>query len=259
MPASLDTGPFDESRDLRDLIRSEPDVVEPGLRVVEVDLDAGDLGRIDLLGVDRHGALTLMAVAAPSPDAALLRLLDGYRWATDQYALLSRAYSLDPDGPRAGTTPGPDIRLLLLAPGFTHIFLRRLPLLTIPITPLLARQVPLPGGSRLLVEPAGPLFGLQVAHPPAREEVPPAAAPQPLETTLADRDMADVLPAESPLEEAERIACETLGHLPPVDVPVGSVLTPADRELFTETLTAEELEEFERFEHQRRGGDGELE
>jgi hypothetical protein len=259
MPARLDTGPFDESTDLRDLIRSEPDLVEPGLRVVDVDLDTGDLGRIDLLGVDRHGVLTLMAVAARSLDAALFRLLDGYRWAADQYAILTRAYAVDPVGPRAGATPGPDIRLLLLAPGFTHIFLRRLSLLTIPITPLLARQVPLHGGSRLLVEPAGPLFGLQVAHPPVREEVPPAATPQPFESNLADRDMADVLPAESPLEEAERIACETLGQLPPVDVPVASALTPADRELFTETLTSEEMEEFERFEHQRRGGDGELE
>ncbi len=259
MPASLDTGPFDESRDLRDLIRSEPDVVEPGLRVVEVDLDAGELGRIDVLGVDRHGVLTLMTVAARSPDAALLRLLDGYLWAIDRYALLTRAYALDPDGPRAGTAPGPDIRLLLLAPGFTHVFLRRLPLLTIPITPLLARRVPSRGGSRLLVEPAAPLFGLQVDPPPARESVPPATAPQPLETRLADHDMADVLPAESPHEEAERIACETLGHLPPVDVPVASVLTPADRELFTETLTAEEMEEFERFEQQRRGDGGGLE
>jgi hypothetical protein len=259
MPASTDTGPFDNPTDLTDLIRSEPDAVESGLRIVELDLHAGGSGRIDLLGVDRHGILTLMAVATRSPDDALCRLLDGYLWATEQFALLTRACSLDRNGPPAGTTPRPDIRLLLLAPGFTHTFLRRLALLNLAITPLLARQVSLHGGSHLLVEPAAPLFGLRAADTPAWEEMPPVAEPRSFETHLADHAMEDILPAETALEEAEHGADETFGHLPSIDVPVASVLTPTDRELFTETLTAEELEEFERFEHQRRGGDGGVE
>jgi len=259
MPASTDTGPFDNPTDLTDLIRGEPDAVEPGLRVVELDLGAGGSGRVDLLGVDRHDVLTLMAVATRSPDDALCRLLDGYLWATDQYALLTRVCAIDRNGPAAGTTPRPDIRLLLLAPGFTHMFLRRLALLNLAITPLLARMVALHGGSHLLVEPAAPLFGLRATDTPAWEEVPPVAEPRSLETHFADHVMEDVLPVETALEEGERSAHETFEHHPPIDVPVASVLTPADRELFTETLTAEEMEEFEQFEHQRRGGDGEPE
>jgi len=302
MPTSTDTGPFDKSTDLIELIRRDPDTVEPGFRVVEADLDAGDAGHIDLLGTDRHGVLTLMAVASHSPDDALMRLLDGYRWATDQYTLLRRACSIERSSSPDGTAPHPDIRLLLLAPGFTHRFLRRLPLLNLSITPLLARMVSLRGASHLLIEPAASLFGLQAAAPswgsaptaeppswetaatadspsldnapaaespawdrvstvdtPAWEEVPPVSERRSFDTRAADHGMDDILTPETPLEEAERTARERIEDLPSVDVPVASLLTPADRELFTETLTAEEMEEFERFEHQRRGGDGGLE
>lgn len=281
MPTSTDTGPFDKSTDLLELIRNEPDAVETGFRVVEADIDAGDAGHIDLLGADRHGVLTLVAVASHSPDDALLRLLDGYRWASDQYILLCRICSIDPGSLSAGSASRPDIRLLLLAPGFTHRFLRRLSLLTIPITPLLARLVTVRDASQLLIEPAASLFGLQTtetpswddapkAEPaawdhattvdtPSWEEVPPAFERRSHDTEPAAHDMEEVRPHETPLEEAERAARERLGDLPSVDVPVASILTPADRELFTETLTAEEMEEFERFEHQRRGGEGGLE
>ena len=259
MPASTDTGPIDTPTDLIDLIRREPDAVEPGFHLVEIDLAASDARHIDLLGVDRHGVLTLLAVAATTPDDALLRLLDGYRWASDQYSLLTRACSLHRGGSLDGAGFRPDIRLLLLAPGFTHRFLYRLPLLTVPITPLLARRVSLGGDSRLLIEPAAALFGLRAAAMPAWEESPPPAAPRSFDGHFVDRALDGVLPAETPLEEAERAARESLDDLRSIDVPFASVLTPADRELFTETLTSEELDEFEQFEHQRRGGDGGLE
>jgi len=119
--------------------------------------------------------------------------------------------------------------------------------------------VSLGGDSRLLVEPAAALFGLRAAPMPAREESPPPAAPRSFDGHFVDRTLDGVLPAETPLEEAERAARESLDDLRSIDVPFASVLTPADRELFTETLTSEELDEFERFEHQRRGGDGGLE
>ena len=259
MPASTDTGPIDTPTNLIDLIRCDPDAVEPGLRLVEIEFTAGDAGHVDLVGVDRHGVLTLLAVAATSPDDALLRLLDGYRWASDQYSLLAMACSLDRGPAPAGPDFRPDIRLLLLAPGFSHGFLYRLPLLTVPITPLLARRVSLGGESRLLVEPAAALFGLRTADTPAWEESPPPAATRSFDRHIVDHTLDGILPPETPLEEAERTARESLGDLRSIDVPFASVLTPADRELFTETLTSEELEEFEQFEHQRRGGDGGLE
>jgi hypothetical protein len=257
MPVSIDTGPFDESTDIRELIRSEPDAVEPGLRVLEVDLDIGEAGRVDLLAVDRHGALILLGIAARSPDDAMLRLLDAYRWAVDQHSLLVKAYGLGDDGPWAGTGHRSGIRLLLLAPGFTHAFLRRLPMLAVPITPLLARPLTVRGGARLLVEQAAPLFGLRVDGDRGAEPAPAEA--RAFEPAFASVD-GGLRRKEQPLEDGTGTGRgddhESFAEPPAIDAGVGSLLTPADRELFTETLTEEELEEFERFEHQRRGGDG---
>jgi len=163
-----------------------------------------------------------------------------------------------------------------------------LPLLTVPVTALLARPVSLGEGSHFLVEPAAPLFGLRdekmpargpgsAAGAPAREsqltveepawervsatdlpawgKLPAFAERRSLDRPFEDRDPDD-LHGETVLEEAERTARERLDDFTSIEGSAVSALTPADRELFTETLTIEEMEEFERFEQQRRGGDG---
>src|SRR5207245_8251540 len=52
------------------------------------------------------------------------------------------------------------IRGLLLAPSFTHAFLRRLVLLAPDITAFLAREVVFEDGPRVVIEPAAALFGI---------------------------------------------------------------------------------------------------
>ena len=66
MPARFDARPFDETAQLTSLISSEPEAVEAGFRILETDLGIGSAGRIDVLGVDAQGALTLLGIADAS-------------------------------------------------------------------------------------------------------------------------------------------------------------------------------------------------
>jgi len=56
-------------------------------------------------------------------------------------------------------------RSFLLAPSFTHAFLRRLSLVSVEVTPCLARDVNDGNGARLtIIEPAAPIFGLEAVE-----------------------------------------------------------------------------------------------
>ncbi len=155
MPSRIATRPAGSPESIRALIRSDPSVVEPGFRVLDYDFETGPVTTLDAIGVDRSGRLAIVVVATGDPEAALARLLDGYLWTADQRALLARLY-LD-----RGVTGDRPARGFLLASSFTHAFLRRLSLLSVEITPCLARDVDGGGGARLaIVEPAAALFGL---------------------------------------------------------------------------------------------------
>ena len=277
MPSRIGNGSTVNPESIQALIRSRPSSLESGLRLLEFDIRTGPGTTLDAIGVDGAGGLAMVAVAAEGPEPALVRLLDGHVWAADQRDLLERLYAgrgLRVDRPSRG---------FLLASSFTHSFLRRLSLLSVSITPCLAREIERGEEPRLtIVEPARPIFGLDggepsspvVASKESRQpfwpegvlptethvsrgspSVPVLDESMPWPDTMDDRfpwDTEEALPIGSADDRGgpRSLAQEPLppGVAPPADDPVpGGTF---------ETLTIEELEEFERFERQRleRGG-----
>jgi len=236
MPSRIATGPVGDPDRLKALILSQPALVEGGFRVLDVDLMAGPAGPIDIVGAGPSGSLAILAVARGDNDAALLRFLDQYLWATEQRDLLGRLYA------GSGVAGDGPVRCLLLAPSFTHAFLRRLALLAAPVTPLLARAIPGGGERGVLIEPAAPIFGIAI---PGAEEAHDSTEPATGSPEAGE---------ERPVAVAAEIVAEVeTGR----DDPLEAFLQETNAADPFETLTAEEMEEFERFDRHRRerGGD----
>jgi hypothetical protein len=274
MHTRVASGPPGDPVGLKAAILSDPSIVEKGFRILDADLRAGSAGAIDLVGLDRAGALVLIAISANDPGNSLLRLLDQYLWIIEQRQLLERIYFA------SGPAPSLPVRCLLLAPGFTHAFLRRLSMLSVDVSPYLARRAPARNGP-WLVEPAAPLFGYGLAESSAEADVPSPAipeatgdaaerpsliafedAPPRMDSLAAVPEPAresEALPGTPPASEALHgltSAGEGLHGLPPASesLPGLPVISEAEPGEPFETLTADELEEFERFDRQRREG-----
>lgn len=192
-----------------------------------------------------------MAVAGDDAEEALGRLLDQYLWASTQRALLARLYGasgLGSDGP---------FRCLLLSPSFNAAFLQRLSLLAIEVTPYLARRVKSGGEAHLWVEPAAAIFGLSGRDGGGNGRVDARRA----------EDNGQERPAAEESGTERRTATEAMNE---VEDPAADTIAPEgdDFQLFDafpsllddprpaeplETLTPEELEEFQRFEEGRQG------
>ena len=241
MPSRIATGPAGDPDRLKALILSQPALVEGGFRVLDVDLMAGPAGPIDIVGAGPSGSLAILAVARGDNDAALLRLLDQYLWATDQRDLLRRLYA------GSGVAGDRPMRCLLLASSFTHAFLRRLALLAAPVTPLLARAIPGGGERGVLIEPAAPIFGIAL---PGAEEADGSTEPVIASPSAESPEAAE----ERPVSVAAEIVAEAEAGR---DDPLEAFLLETNAADPFETLTAEEMEEFERFDRHRRerGGD----
>lgn len=279
MSSRIATGPIGVSESIRARVRSNPSSLEEGLRLLDYDLKAGEAGTADAIGLDRAGGLVIVSIAPADLDHALPRILDLHAWSTDQRDLLGRLYA------GHGMKADRPVRFLLLAPAFTHAFLRRLALLPMEVTPLLAREVVCEDGARIVIEAAAPLLGLAAqssGRSQAREVRGPSPTGRPfwpdevlpaddgdgkslsLEPVLEAGDPAwpdspdDRFPWEVPVDPLPLPAdppADPLADLPadsPADSPAPeAVLDPA-----FETLTVEEMQEFARFERQRRERNG---
>jgi hypothetical protein len=274
LPSRIARAPTASPEPIRALIRSDPAVIEHGLRLFDFDFKMGPEATIDALGVDRSGRLALVAVASSDPDAALARLLDGHLWVADQRDLLGRLYA------ERGVNSDRPARGFLLAPSFTHAFLRRLALLSVEVAPCLAREIERGDGARLtIVEPAAPLFGLVPVERRAgadadRDDAVPfwPEGVLPSDETAAPAARSDARGEErSPAVAEEASGAVQVEEMPWPDLPEErfpwelDAGQPANASVEVEaggagpehpgafeTLTVEELEEFERFERQRR-------
>src|SRR3989441_8510405 len=287
LPSRIASGPTGSPESIRALLRSDPSVIERGFSLFDFDFKTGQSVIIDAIGADRSGRLAIVTIASGDPEAALARLLDGHLWASDQRDLLGRLYS--DRGPKGDAPP----RGFILAPSFTHAFLRRLSLLSVEITPCLARDIDRGGGTRLtVVEPAAPLFGLEVVERrgpadkdrrdrqpfwpegvlpsedtvsrggiPAVNEAPPAGVAAGTESPATDEEMPwpdtpeERFPWDLDPEHQGGPAVEAEASSADGAVPSSTRSALSDAPAppgAFEALTDEELDEFERFERQRR-------
>ena len=262
MPPRIATPPTGDPDRLKALISERPSIVEDRLRVLDVDLGAGTAGTIDMVCLDRAGALALLGVARGDTDRALLELLDQRIWAAEQIDLLRRLYS------GSGLVADRPIRCLLVAPSFSLPFLRRLSILSVPITPLVARAVPA-GAEGIFFEPVGGILGLDDERPRVKDHRDPGRAPVaafdgPVDHRDAQRRRVD---GRSTPEGAEDRPVVVTGEIVTESGEEGPILGADGRPdpLFQEqevlepdpfeTLTTEELAEFERFDTHRRRRD----
>ncbi len=263
MPSRTAPGSLGGSESIKELIRSRPSILEEGFRVLDVDLKMGNSGLVDAIGVDRGGGLSIVVLDEGDPDAALVRLLDAQIGAGDQRDLLGRLYAghgVDLDRP---------VRGLLLAPSFTHAFLRRLALLTPDITAFLAREIVIDDGPRVVIERAASLFGIARTDRPVHggngSEPVSSKEPRPFwpdGVLPAEDNRAADAPPPAPESGEGPVWPGSADEIPPwhrAGEPVDTILEPpsdsaASASVF-ETLTTEELEEFDRFEQQRRERD----
>jgi hypothetical protein len=239
MHARIATGPTGDTERLKSLIRADPSIVEKGLRLLDVDLKTGPTGTIDIVGMDWAGALSLLAFSRGDLDDALLRLVDQYVWATDNRDLLGRLYA-----PKGLAADRP-IRCLLLAPAFGYLFLRRLALLSLIVTPYVVRRAPNAGDGGLLVASAGSLLGFEED---ARAETGPDVEGV---SAVAIPEAPEAVPSEEPASVPSQDDAPPPWGAP--DEPLGDNFAGSiDPAAPFETLTAEEMEEFERFDQHRR-------
>jgi hypothetical protein len=311
------TGPIGVSDSIRARIRTDPSLLEEGLRLLGHDVQAGEAGTVDAIAVDTAGRLVIVSIAPPDADRALGRLLDLHSWAIDQVDLLGRLFAGD------GVAVDLPVRFVLLAPVLSHALVRRLALLPIDVTLLLARAVALEDGAHIVIEPAADILGLATgaapaisamhagstvpaysrpaaqaapprpaSQPAAAQHAPPATQHAPASPGLSAQDAPgkpseaetpsraaatafwpdEVLPPEYFDEKA--VPLPTTMEVEMEDQPwPGSPedrfpwelpedpLAPSDEpvappETVFETLTAEEMQEFARFDKQRRERNG---
>ena len=161
MSSRIATGPIGVSDSIRARIRTDPSLLEEGLRLLGHDVQAGGAGTVDAIAVDTAGRMVFVSIAPPDADRALGRLLDLHSWAIDQRDLLGRLF--------AGNGVAVDLpaRFVLLAPVLSHALVRRLALLPIDVTLLLARAVALEDGAHIVIEPAADILGLATQAAPA--------------------------------------------------------------------------------------------
>jgi hypothetical protein len=305
LSSRIATGPIGVSDSIRARVRTDPSLLEEGLRLLDHDVQAGEAGPIDAIAVDRAGSLVIISITPPDIDRAIARILDLKAWSTDQRDLLGRLYA------GHGVAIERPIRFLLLAPALPHALLRRLALIPIEVTLHLARPVAFEDGMRIAIEPAASILGLDAdaaPHAHARRSANPAtathAAPAPHMSPPADiQSEAQAAPApraqtkpngrEAPATDAtpfwpdevlppEGSDEKTVPIQPAMELDAGEPIWPAspdDRfpwelpgdplpdsdepvplpeapEAIFETLTAEEMQEFARFDKQRRERDG---
>jgi len=155
------TGPIGVSDSIRARIRTDPSLLEEGLRLLGHDVQAGGAGTVDAIAVDTAGRMVIVSIAPPDADRALGRLLDLHSWAIDQRDLLGRLFAGD------GVAVDLPARFVLLAPVLSQALVRRLALLPIDVTLLLARAVALEDGAHIVIEPAADILGLATGAAPA--------------------------------------------------------------------------------------------
>src|SRR5208283_6072198 len=107
-----------EREELEPSLIADPDLIEPGLKVITHQLMT-DSGPLDILAVDFDSALVVIELKTTPDDGHLDQGLRYYDWCRQNVSWISLVYS---DKFEIG--PGLPVRLMLVAPSFTDLVKR---------------------------------------------------------------------------------------------------------------------------------------
>lgn len=116
-----------KEKQLEDLIRRAPDLIEPGLRFIDNQI-ATDRGPLDILFVDNGNALVVSELKIVENDNMLFQGIDYYDFISKNLEAYARAYS------NYDVDPRQSLRLMLIAPSFSSSLLKRVKWINLPIS-----------------------------------------------------------------------------------------------------------------------------
>ncbi len=114
-------------KELEDLIRQAPDAVEDGLQYIDHQKKT-NRGPLDVLMVDSGGSLVVAELKVVEDDTMLVQGIDYYDYISMNVGGVARAYS------KFDINPEQNVRLFLIAPGFSVSLLNRCKWIDIPIS-----------------------------------------------------------------------------------------------------------------------------
>lgn len=114
-----------DEKELQDLLFKNPEAIEEGMEFVAKEVLAHDNRRIDLLGFDSKGSLVAVELKIEATEDSVIQLLDYADFAYRHFRILAERYSdlklmkeFD---------PASNIRIMVVAENFNHIFKRIVP------------------------------------------------------------------------------------------------------------------------------------
>lgn len=89
---------LEDPSELRRLVAEQAEGVEPGLKVLDLNVRLGE-ATVDLVALDARETLTLVLLGLLADDALMLRALDAYSWCVDHPQAFRRLYPMARLGP----------------------------------------------------------------------------------------------------------------------------------------------------------------
>jgi hypothetical protein len=85
--------PLQSREQLVTLVRKQPNALEKGMRIIDVNLPCDNLGAIEVLALTSAGQLTIIDVADGSSDALMVRGMGHFDWMVRNTANVRRMYA----------------------------------------------------------------------------------------------------------------------------------------------------------------------
>ncbi len=101
------------------MICASPEIVEDGFRVLQRQLNTGYGGKLDVLGVDKTGTLTIIELKVEEDDGIFAQALDYFAWVNDNRDSMKRMFATEKVDEKQ--TP----RIILIASSFSDTLRRR--------------------------------------------------------------------------------------------------------------------------------------
>jgi len=119
-------------RELEDLIRQQPDLVEEGLLIIDqqkITQNLENQGRLDVLFVDSDNTLIIAELKIKENDRMLSQAIDYFDYINDNKEIIARLYSEK----KTNINPSKEPRILLIAPSFSKTLINRCKWISIDI------------------------------------------------------------------------------------------------------------------------------